>query len=167
MAKKNGSNAESTEAVIPDANGWVTHEATKKKETTKELEPMEWVQFAEGVELEGELVRAFVQRDSFGENRARPFRVSYGVKDAQGNLWGFGEKFSFREAIRKQRLGVKVRLVVGELVQEKDPETGEETGRQAWDVLFQTGGKGKGLPVEQELKKSHRELVKRGGDLPF
>jgi hypothetical protein len=127
--------------------------------------PAEWVEPAPGTVIEGTLMRAFVLRDDMGG--AKPFRACYVVADADGNEWTFGEKATFRTAIRALKLGVMLRLTFVSKEKMTDPKTKKPTGKTVWRTRLETLGDGVGETVAEALKASHAALVEKGEDLPF
>lgn len=123
----------------------------------------EWVVPAAGTKIKGVLEKAFAMRDDDGES----FRACYGVRDANGDLWLFGERVSFKRAIRELKLTTPIELdflkKVDLLNAKKKP-----SGKTAWRVDFRAAPAaahpGASL-VKAELKASY--LAQGASDLPF
>lgn len=153
--------AKKTEETKPTGEQW-TKQATAEGEQQFQDE---WVEPAEGTRIEGTLMRAFVLRDDMGGER--PFRACYVVADADGHEWTFGEKASFRRAIRGLKLGVQLRLTFVKKEKLTDPKTKKPTGKTIWRTTLETLGEGVGVAVMEQLKASHADLVAGGEDCPF
>jgi hypothetical protein len=116
---------------------------------------VEWVESVNaGTILEGELVTAFLMPD---ENASKGFRAAYRYRDPSGHLWNFGERFSFRDAIRDLREGSKFRL---EFLSEK--KIGK--GRTQWLVDFRAIPSKKGEKMVDLLMADYK---RRDAAIPF
>lgn len=150
--------AEKSSAAVVDADGFVQQETG----TGEEFERAEFVEPAEGTELSGELTRVFVMDDTFNEGKKR---VAYEYRDADGNLWAFGEKGGFKRAMRQQRIGNSFVLVFGKKVALKDPK-GKSRGTM-WKTDLRTKDNGTGPLIIDELRRIARELKDEASELPF
>jgi len=144
------------------ANEWTKRDTADGESSFKEAE---WVEPGEGTVVEGVLMRAFVLRDELGGDR--PFRACYVVADAAGDEWTFGEKASFKSAIRGLKMGVVMRLTFLKKEKLVDAKTKKPTGKTIWRTRLDTKDEGVGEPVIDALKKSHADLVAKGEDVPF
>lgn len=124
----------------------------------------EWVEPAPGVELEGVLERAFAMKD---ENNPGQFRACYSYRDAKGDVWLFGERAAFKDAIRALRITTPIRIKFLKKV-ELENAKGKKTGKTPWRVEF-FANPSAALPnsntVKAELRKSYEALS--SNDLPF
>lgn len=168
--QKNESQVEETKKSAPSVD--VGSGQWEDRETVDGETPMEeasWVTPGPGTVIEGQLVRAFVMRDELAsESGKKPFRAGYVVKDSNGDEWTFGEKASFARALRHEvTIGTFIRLTFTGKDRLVDPKTGRPTGKTIWRTKLQTMGVGDGPLVLDALKKSHAELLAKGGDVPF
>jgi len=143
-------------------NEWTKRDTADGESTFEEAE---WVEPGEGVVIEGVLMRAFVLRDELGGDR--PFRACYVIADDKGDEWTFGEKASFKSAIRSLKMGVTMRLTFLKKEKMTDPKTKKPTGKTIWRTRLDTKDEGVGEAVIDALKKSHAELMAKGEDVPF
>lgn len=129
------------------------------------FEQSEWVEPGKGTVIEGELTAAFVVPDDMGNNKRKPYRACYTVRDEKGDLWNFGEKSAFADSIRKLRVGAWIRLTF----QGKEPVivNGKPTGRTIWRVTLERRNDGNGQTMLEALKSDHAAKLKSGEDLPF
>lgn len=170
MAKKNAETMDqafSETAVDQVAAGVIPTREWKKLDTADEapvMEQAEWVTLAEGVVLEGMLMRGFVIPDKLNPGG---YRVGYVIQDDQGNEWTFGEKAAFKTAIRALSMGATIKLTVGKKEKQIDPKTKRPNGKTIWRIRLDLAEDGVGDVVLDALKKSHAALVESGGDLPF
>lgn len=133
------------------------------------LEEAEWVTPSVGTIIEGQLVRAFVMRDDLAaEQGKKPYRAAFVVVDENGNEWTFGEKASFTKELREHvTIGTFIRLEFTGKKVLTNPKTGRPNGKQLWLTDLKTRGVGTGKLVIDALHESHKELIARGGDVPF
>lgn len=160
--KKNAAKSTAPAAAI-DSDGF---EALPVIDGEQKFDESTWVEPDEGVVIEGELTRAFVIPDTLGAGKGKPFRACFGVRDADGGEWTFGEKAAFKPAIRKLSLGDVIRLEF--TGKEALIVNGRPSGKTVWRVKFAVKRALKpGAGVMATLFASHAELVERGEDLPF
>lgn len=156
MAKKNEENAA---PAIPDAGAWL------KQDTIDEatVQEGEWVSPAVGTTLEGVLERAFAMKGDDDD-----FRACYAIRDANGDVWLFGERVSFKRAIRELKLTTPIRMTFTAKVDLLNGK-GKPSGKTAWRVDF-SAMPSAALPgaelVRAALKASYAAQA-NSNDLPF
>lgn len=121
----------------------------------------EWVEPAEGVEIEGLLMRGFLFLDT-ERNKLTP---AYEIHAADGGQWLLGERAAYKQAIRAQKLGSTIKISFAKKIKLKD-EKGKTTGKTMWQVDFFSKRDGVGLPVIDELKADYLRH-KNKEEVPF
>lgn len=157
-----GKNKQTSNTAAVDANGFEKLDTIDGTEGVS-FADAKWVEPGEGVTIAGELVRAFVTKDTLGGEK--DFRACYVVKDANGVEETFGEKAAFRQAIQGLKLGDTITLTFK--TKEAIMKNNRPTGKEAWRVDLFVNRTGKGRKVIDELLASHRALIAAGADLPF
>lgn len=159
MATKNKPQNEETGAPVIDPNAW------QKQDTIDEatVQEGEWVSPAIGTVLEGVLERAFAMKGDDDD-----FRACYAIRDSNGDVWLFGERVSFKRAIRELKLTTPIRIEFTAKVDLLNAKQ-KPSGKTAWRVDFRAQPSA-ALPgaelVRAALKASYAAQA-NSNDLPF